>query len=205
MVLGIGYFHSKGYIYRDLKPDNILINEDGHIKIADFGLVTNEKKSDTYCGTPDYMAPEIFQNNEYTKAVDWWALGCFIFEMLTDMTPSYCRDIEIPFYVSDSARDLIIKLLDKDPKTRLGSENDVDDIKKHPFFDCFNWYDVLAKRYKPEWIPSFEEEKYHESTGQSTQEEFNGFSKVIGDISMDTQTEFRGFTENRDLYLEDFD
>lgn len=96
IILALEYLHSKGIIYRDLKPENILIGADGHIKIADFGLskqgIEDGAKTYTFCGTPEYLAPEILQAKGHDKAVDYWSLGALIYEMLTGAPPFYSRD-----------------------------------------------------------------------------------------------------------------
>ena len=164
---------SMGTYNRDLKPENVLIDSDGHIKIANFGLAKQNDASTqtTFCGTPDYMAPEILQQKHYTKDDDKWALGILLFEMLTGMCPFYDDDInqmtrmiigsdvDFPSSVSPQAKELISQLLCKNRNAWLGSGiSDYNDIKKHPFFSKLDWNDVLNKTYKLEWIPRADEE-----------------------------------------------
>ena len=91
IVLALEHLHAKGIVYRDLKPENIMIDFKGHVKLSDFGLAKLEQKSSqqmkTFCGTPEYLAPEIIENKGYTKACDWWALGCVMYEMLAAKHP----------------------------------------------------------------------------------------------------------------------
>ena len=174
IALAIGHLHSKGYLYRDLKPENILIDSDGHVKIADFGLVKTQMFGDattsTFCGTPEYIAPEMIQQLPYNKSVDWWSYGVLCYEMLTSIPPFYDEntnkmyknilkgDIHYPSHLSQEAVDFLSKLFCRDPGSRLGSQNDVEDIKQHPFFKDLNWDDVYNKKYEPEWKPAFSNE-----------------------------------------------
>ena len=160
ILLGIGYLHQKGYIYRDLKPENILVDSNGHLKITDFGLVkghmTSESTTTTFCGTPEYVAPEMLQQIPYTRSIDWRSYGILLFEMISGLPPFYDEntnkmyqmilneDVIFPPCFSNEAKDFVSKLLDRNPSTRLGSsENDAEKKKKHPFFSSINWNDVL--------------------------------------------------------------
>ena len=162
VALGLGHLHEKKIIYRDLKPENILVNEDGYLLICDFGIskMINPDEGEisyTFIGTMEYMAPEMItakasKNRGYDLSVDWWALGSLIYELLIGIPPFYhhnqhkmaklIRKKELVFpdltgrniFVSEEAKDLIRKLLDKTPETRLGSKNDIDELKAHPWF-----------------------------------------------------------------------
>lgn len=130
VIIGIEYLHSQGVIYRDLKPENILLGLDGHIKLTDFGLskvvTENNFKTRTLCGTPEYQAPEILINDEYGKAVDFWSIGCLIYELIAGTPPFYdrnrenlknrilCETISFSSIFSEATRNLIDKLLVKD-------------------------------------------------------------------------------------------
>ena len=170
MALGIGHLHSLGIVYRDLKPENILVDRDGHLRITDFGLakeVADKGTTRTFCGTPEYIAPEMLEKKPYTKAVDWWSYGILVYELLTGLPPFYDENtnnlyqlvlkarVEFPndMVISRSAKDFILKLLAKNPKQRLGSSKDVEELKAHPFFSGINWDDVLNKKVQPEWKP----------------------------------------------------
>jgi len=168
VTLAMEHLHNNGIIYRDLKPENILVDNEGHLKITDFGLAKegiegNNARTDTFCGTPEYLAPEIIDGGSYTKAVDWWSLGSLIYEMLTGLPPFYDTDVqvmytnkmtkilEIPSNMDQSARDIISRFLDKNPETRLKT---ADDVKKHPFFGGIDWQGLMNKTVNPPYIPN---------------------------------------------------
>lgn len=167
IVLGLEYLHQHGIVYRDLKPENLLLDSDGHIKMTDFGLskqglMDPNARTKTFCGTPEYLAPEVLQGHEYGKAVDWWSLGTLIFEMLTGLPPFYDEDVqrmyaqkmtaqlEVPEHVDPHAADLIAKFLDRNPATRL---QDTMAIRSHPWFADINWDDLSTKRVTPPYKP----------------------------------------------------
>ncbi|KAH0790294.1 AGC family protein kinase [Histomonas meleagridis] len=170
LVLAIGYLHSIGIIHRDLKLENILIDEDGYLKLTDFGLAKeiNEENSTaiTFCGTHDYLAPEMLLAKEYDKTIDWWALGVLTYEMLYGVPPFFspnihemyrsilCDPVEFPFGKSPEVVDFISKLLERNPAKRLGAgPNEVEDLKKHPFFASIDWNDLLMKKIPMQWKP----------------------------------------------------
>ncbi|CAH1791625.1 unnamed protein product [Owenia fusiformis] len=170
IISALGYLHQNDIVYRDLKLENLLLDKDGHIKIADFGLCKEEMffgaSTKTFCGTPEYLAPEVLEDNDYGRAVDWWGTGVVMYEMMCGRLPFYNRDHEVlfelilledirfPRTISTEACSLLGGLLIKDPKRRLGGgEADVEDIKRHPFFASVNWQDLLDKKIKPPWKP----------------------------------------------------
>ena len=189
IILAIDFLHKNNMIYRDLKPENILIDSKGHIKLTDFGLskiVTNiEEKSFTICGTLQYIAPEIISGEGYNESVDWWSLGIIMYEMLTGKLPFkfnfdsqeeqeqndlniYDKKIKFPSWIEENAKDLINKLLNKDPEKRIGSGKEgAENIKKHPFFSDIDWNKALNKELRPPFIPKIENEtdiKYFEKS-----------------------------------------
>jgi hypothetical protein len=167
VIVVFEYLHSKDIIYRDLKPENILLDETGHIRLIDFGFA--KRVTDvtyTLCGTPDYLAPEIIQSKPYSQAVDWYALGVLIYEMLAGYPPFYNENhVELyqqilegkysfPPQISHTARDLIRKLLQPDLSKRFGNlKGGVEDIKNHKWFAGVNWEHVENKLIIPPYIP----------------------------------------------------
>lgn len=158
------HLHSHGIIYRDLKPENILLDMDGHIVITDFGLSKEVKSDDnthTFCGTPEYLAPEVLRGQGHSHPVDWWSLGTLIYEMLTGLPPFYSKHINVmyqkilnaqlsfPSSMSEEAQSLLEGLLTRDPEERLGGEA----IKKHPFFAKIDWKKLEAKEIEAPWKP----------------------------------------------------
>ena len=162
IILAIEHMHARDIIYRDLKPENLLLDKDGHLKLTNFGFAKKIEDQRTYtlCGTPEYMAPEVIQSKGHGKAVDWWALGILLYEMLMGYPPFVDESplrtyekildgrINFPAWVDAKARDLIKGLLAMDHTKRLGTlKNGVADIKQLPYFSAANWDKVLACKY----------------------------------------------------------
>jgi len=168
IICGLEYLHSSHVLYRDLKPENILLTEDGHICMTDFGiskegLVSDNDKTVTFCGTPEYLAPEILQGKSYGKPVDWWSFGTLMYEMLTGLPPFYSQDVQemynkimndklvFPPHVSSEARSLLQALLERNPDKRL---QDPRVIKAHPYFKGIDWDAIVRKEVEPPFVPN---------------------------------------------------
>ncbi|XP_046884861.1 cGMP-dependent protein kinase 2 [Hypomesus transpacificus] len=151
------YLHAKGIVYRDLKPENLLLDAEGYVKMADFGFAKKiglGKKTWTFCGTPEYVAPEVVMNKGHDFGADCWSLGILIFELLTGNPPFAGSDpikiytmvlhgiekVDFPKRISKRPDDLIRRLCKLNPVERLGNKkNGIIDIKKHKWFQGFNW------------------------------------------------------------------
>ncbi len=152
-----------------LKPENVLIDTDGYIKLTDFGLskenITNGQAAHSFCGTPEYLAPEILKRQGHGKGVDWWSLGAIIFEMMTGLPPFYTKDreklfynikfaeLKYPPYISLACKDLLMKLFNKDPAKRLGATRDGEEIMEHGWFAKLDWVALENKTLKPVFRP----------------------------------------------------
>uniref|UniRef100_H2TDP9 Serine/threonine-protein kinase Sgk1 n=1 Tax=Takifugu rubripes TaxID=31033 RepID=H2TDP9_TAKRU len=169
MASALGYLHSLNIVYRDLKPENILLDHEGHIVLTDFGLckegISQSDTTSTFCGTPEYLAPEVLRKQPYDNTVDWWCLGSVLYEMLFGLPPFYSRDTHEMYDnilhkplgmrpgASNTAWSLLQGLLEKDGTHRLGSINDFEEIKAHSFFYSINWDDLVQKKIPPPFTP----------------------------------------------------
>lgn len=174
--LALKYLHGQGIIYRDLKLENLMLDRDGHVKITDFGLCKENIRygdsTTTFCGTPEYLAPEVIEDREYDRAVDWWGVGCVTYEMITGRLPFDSRDpdqlftqilteeVKIPPFVSTDAKDLIVHLLEKNPNFRLGGGSDTgaNDVLDHPFFAPIDLVKLENKEIAPPFVPTIKSE-----------------------------------------------
>lgn len=171
IILAISYVHDLDIVYRDLKPENVLLDSRGHVRLTDFGLskegISNSSSgANSFCGTPEYLAPEILNRQGHGRAVDWWSLGALLYEMLTGLPPFYCRDreklfekirrgtLEYPKYLTPRSQQLLRGLLMKDPHQRLGSgPKDAGDVKAQEFFSDVDWDKLMGGDVAPPWDP----------------------------------------------------
>ena len=167
VILGFEYMHQRNIIYRDLKPENLMLGDNGYVKIADFGLAKQiTDRTFTVCGTPDYLAPEVVCGQGHGKAVDWWTLGVLMFEMMVGEPPFFDEDImqtyqkiinasvTFPGYLSPQAVDFLRNLLQPKPAKRLGcGRNGATDLKNHPWFAGFDWSGLENCRLKAPFQP----------------------------------------------------
>lgn len=167
ICLGLEYLHAGGVVYRDLKPENILLDADGNIILTDFGLskILKGDKTKTFCGTPEYLAPEVLLDKGHGKPVDWWSFGTLLYEMVVGIPPFYSTDVHemydqilhgelyIPEFAGPTITDLLVKLLVRDPTKRLGTGG-TNDIKNHPFFRCVDWNALMKKQIPPPFKPN---------------------------------------------------
>lgn len=168
LALALDHLHSLGIIYRDLKPENILLDSEGHIAVTDFGLCKEgfEEKAFSFCGTVEYMAPEVVNRKGHHYSADWWSFGVLMFEMLTGHLPFLGEDrketmnhivrakLSMPVNLTPDAQSLLRALFKRNPNNRLGSgPNGIADIKAHPFFASINWDKLLKKQVSPPFQP----------------------------------------------------
>lgn len=212
IVCGLKFLHKKGIIYRDLKLDNILLDTEGHVRIADFGMcklqVYRDGKADTFCGTPDYMAPEIIQGHHYNHAVDWWSFGVLLYEMLIGQSPfngsdedelfwSICNEhAYYPRFVTKEALSILKHLLQKNPEKRLGMPDcEAGDVCGQPFFKSVDWAKLEKKEVQPPFKPKVKNALDVSNFEKDFTQEKPVLSPVDKDIlvSMD-QEQFKGFS-----------
>jgi serine/threonine protein kinase len=170
ITLALECLHKNTIVYRDLKPENVLLDEEGHIRLTDFGLskesISGNTLTHTFCGTPEYLAPEVIHGAGYNKAVDWWSLGTLLYEMITGLPPFFNTNVHVmyekimratltfPSYVSPEAQSLLTGLLQRNPAQRLGGgPRDAEELKEHPFFASINWDLLTAKQLTPPFRP----------------------------------------------------
>jgi serum/glucocorticoid-regulated kinase 2 len=198
-----------------------LIDYNGHIALCDFGLcklnMTETERTNTFCGTPEYLAPELLLGKGYTKNVDWWTLGVLLYEMLTGLPPFYDentnemyrkilqQELKFPDDMSDSASSLLSGLLNRDPNARLGNKG-TDEIKNHQFFKSIDWNKLMVKAVQPPFKPSVQ--NVYDTT--NFDDEFTSEQPVESmttaedsQISKTMQEQFKGFTFNPDGIMTD--
>jgi len=213
LLLALEHLHGFNVVYRDLKPENILLDYTGHIALCDFGLcklnMSETQKANTFCGTPEYIAPELLESQGYTKTVDWWTLGVLLYEMMTGLPPFYDENVNtmyqriltdplnFPPDMSSEARSIMTGLLQRDPTKRLGA-NGAEEIKRHPFFARYtDWNKLMAKKIQPPFKPSVESVLDVANFDPDFTNEEPQDSVVTDTVLSETvQDQFRGFTYN---------
>ncbi|MCJ1295360.1 hypothetical protein MMC34_006922 [Xylographa carneopallida] len=215
LLCALECLHGFNVIYRDLKPENILLDYSGHIALCDFGLckldMKDEDRTNTFCGTPEYLAPELLLGQGYTKTVDWWTLGVLLYEMLTGLPPYYDENTNEmyrkilseplhfpgPEIVPPTAKDLLTRLLDRRPERRLGA-NGASEIKAHPFFHSIDWRKLLQRKYEPTFKPNVTDALDTANFDREFTSEAPTDSYVDGPmLSQTMQQQFAGWSYNR--------
>jgi len=164
ILLALEALHKQHIIFRDLKPDNVVLDAEGHALLTDFGLSKegmNTNISKSFCGSVAYLAPEMLQRSGHDRSVDWYLLGVMLYEMLVGIPPYFSSNreelfdniqrapLKLPKVLSEDAKSLITGLLKRDRTKRLGAKGDSEEIKAHPWFKSINWDDVYQRKLKP--------------------------------------------------------
>ncbi|EAS34359.1 AGC/PKA protein kinase [Coccidioides immitis RS] len=201
VTLALEYLHSQNIVYRDLKPENLLLDRHGHLKITDFGFAKEVRDITwTLCGTPDYLAPEVVSSKGYNKSVDWWSLGILIFEMLCGFTPFWDSGspmkiyenivhgrVKYPPFLVPDARDLLSQLITPDLTKRLGNlRGGSEDVKNHAWFSEVTWDRLARKDIDAPYIPPVK-------AGQGDASQFDTYPEETEQYGLPADDEFGHF------------
>lgn len=220
IALAIEALHSRDIIYRDLKPENILLDLKGHIRLTDFGLSKDniigagaDGGTKTFCGTPEYLAPEILENKGHGKAVDWWSFGTLAYEMICGLPPFYDTNVQrmyhkilhaplrFPSYLSLEAKNCLNALLQRKVEVRLGSGRGAAEVKEHSWFSDLDFGAVFRKEVAPEFAPGAGKGADYDGSDASLFDEEFTSEKAIDSVvqtqlsaTMQEKSKFEGFT-----------
>ncbi|KAG7889855.1 hypothetical protein KL936_002529 [Ogataea polymorpha] len=215
MALALRHLHEMGAVYRDLKPENCLLDKDGYLVLTDFGLAKQplDTSSENWCnsiiGTPEYCSPEVVRGDEYGVKTDWWSLGCVMFDLLTGSPPFTGNNHKTiidrilkqkpkyPFYLTSDAKDLLAKLLNKNPQKRLDVDSDWSKFTNHRFFRYFRWQDLCDRKVPAPIIPTITDpEKAENFDARFTSQMFTMSEAQPINIpaSSDEPDHFKGFS-----------
>lgn len=215
VVSALGYLHEHRILYRDLKPENLLLDMHGHVCLVDFGLCKvgwqPNTQTHTFCGSAEYLSPELLRGKGYGKEVDWWALGVLIYEMLSGLPPFWDEDeeymqkkivsapLKMHKYFSNEVKDILRQLLNRDPDQRLGTgEKGTQQIKNHPWFADIDWTALDRREIVPSFVPHLKNEQDLPYVEPEVLSELPALSLTTGGLNLDADL-FAGFSYDSEL------